>query len=204
MTLPLGGFRRSSIARIGLERAPTNVTVVSNFPTVIVESDRRFPRAVASALETRHREAVTGASGQVLDLSEPSSRVVLQSAIDGGCGPETPLWDVVISVAELIRFPDLIAALGAIDHLLAPGGRLIAVEPIVVPGMLRVITCSPWSATRWLRDFHTGRDIVAALRTTTLVSDDIERFNIPTAVVPLRHFVSLGARRAQITTEVDQ
>ena len=55
-----------------------------------------------------------------------------------------------------------------------------------------------------MRGFHVGRDIAAALRTTHLVNDDIDRFTLPTAVVPLRHFVSVGARRVVTVSEVEQ
>ena len=113
-------------------------------------------------------------------------------------------WDTVVSVAELIRFPDLTASLNAIDALLAPGGRLLAIEPVVRPGTLRVFGLAPWSITRSVRRFHVGRDLTAALRTTPLVNDDIDRFTLPTAVVPLRHFVSVGARRVVTVPEVQQ
>ena len=117
---------------------------------------------------------------------------------------DAPKWDLVISIAELIRFPDLVAALSAIDSMLAPDGRLLAVEPVARPGTLRVLSSAPWSISPSLRRFHIGRDLVAASRTTSLVNDDIDRFTISTAVVPLRNFVSLGARRVALTTEVQQ
>ena len=148
---------------------------VSKSGTVIVEGNRRFPRSIETTLDRRRSEALSRAAGRVLDLSDPDAREVLASAIDGQAAAE---WDWVISVAELIRFPDLPAALGAIDRLLAPGGRLLAVEPVNRPGTVRVLA-----------------------RATTLVHDDIDRFTFRTAVAPLRHFVSLGARRVEIKTE---
>jgi len=166
--------------------------------TVIVEGNRRFPRSVDVALDRRRAEALSRADGRVLDLSDETARKVLASAIDGQPAAE---WDWVISVAELIRFPDLPAALGTIDRLLAPGGRLLAVEPVIRPGTVRVLALAPWGATPWVRGFHVGRDLTATLRTTTLVHDDIDRFTFRTAVAPLRHFVSLGARRVEIKTE---
>lgn len=171
---------------------------VSKSGTVIVERSRRFPRSIETTLDRRRSEALSRAAGRVLDLSDPDAREVLASAIDGQAAAE---WDWVISVAELIRFPDLPAALGAIDRLLAPGGRLLAVEPVNRPGTVRVLALAPWGATPWVRGFHVGRDLTAALRATTLVHDDIDRFTFRTAVAPLRHFVSLGARRVEIKTE---
>ena len=171
---------------------------VSKPGTVIVEENRRFPRPVEAALDRRRAEAQSRADGRVLDLSDPAARTVVARAIDGQA---TPDWDWVISVAELIRFPDLAAALGAIDRLLAPGGRLLAVEPVVRPGTVRVFALAPWGVSPWVRGFHVGRDVVVALRTTTLVSDDISRFTFRTAIAPLRHFVAVGARRVQPKTE---
>ena len=182
--------------------APTSVLCVSSRKTVIVEGERRFPAAVAAELLERHGHALANSTGRVLDLSDPAARRVVAATIDNGSPASNEQWEFVLSIAELIRFPDLAAALCAIDSLLAPAGRLLAVEPIARPGTLRVLTLAPWTLTPWVRGFHVGRDLTAALRTTTLVNDDIERFTMPTAVAPLRHFISLGARRVVSTLEV--
>jgi hypothetical protein len=177
---------------------------VSTRKTVIVEGQRRFPKAVEEELSRRHARALAASTGRVLDLADPGARIILREAIDNGVMSGGNQWDTVISVAELIRFPDLTASLNAIDALLASGGRLIAIEPVVRPGTLRVFGLAPWSVTRSVRGFHVGRDLTAALRTTPLVNDDIDRFTMPTAVVPLRHFVSVGARRVVTVPEVQQ
>lgn len=184
--------------------APTSVLIVSTRKTVIVEGQRRFPKAVEEELGRRHAQALAASSGRVLDLSDPGARSILREAIDNGVVSGESQWDTVVSVAELIRFPDLTASLNAIDALLAPGGRLLAIEPVVRPGTLRVFGLAPWSGTRSVRGFHVGRDIAAALRTTPLMNDDIDRFTLSTAVVPLRHFVSVSARRAVAVPEVHQ
>jgi len=202
--LPLGRFRCLMPARAAAIGAPTSVLNVSSRKTVIVESERRFPKAVESELRRRHAAALAASSGRVLDLSDVGARAVLGDTIDSGNVSAADQWDVVVSVAELIRFPDLAASMSAIDALLTPSGRLLAVEPVIRPGTLRVLGFAPWSATRSVRGFHVGRDLTAAVRTTTLVHDDIERFTMPTAVAPLRHFVSLGARRAVTVPEVQQ
>lgn len=184
--------------------APTSVLSVSTRKTVIVEGQRRFPKAVEEELGRRRARALAASTGRVLDLSDPDAQIVLREAIDSGVMSGGNQWDTVVSVAELIRFPDLTASLNAIDALLAPGGRLLAIEPVVRPGTLRVFGLAPWSITRSVRGFHVGRDLTAALRTTPLVNDDIDRFTLPTAVVPLRHFVSVGARRVVTVPEVQQ
>lgn len=169
--------------------------------TVIVEGAPRIPGAVLAELERRRGVLLDGFSGRVLDLSEPSAREIVRKVIDGEIAEVSADWDLVLSTAELIRFPDLPAALRAIDQLLAPRGRLVAIEPVVRPGTLRAIASAPWSSTKWVSGFHLGRDLVAAVRTTTLMNDDIDRFTLPTAVVPWRQFVSLGARRVEPISE---
>lgn len=167
----------------------------------IVEHDRRFPPAVEDLLSRRHALAMASASGRVLDLDDPGSRVLLAAAMEHA--PDRPIvasWDAVVSVAQLVRFPDLGAALRAIDRLLAPSGRLFVVEPVARPGALRMFALAPFVAVRPVRGFHIGRDLPAAIRTTTLVIDDIERFPVRTAVPGLRHFVAIEARRAGVTT----
>ena len=182
--------------------APTSVLGVSSRKTVIVEGERRFPASVAADLLQRQSRALASSTGRVLDLSDPAARSLVASTIDNGFQANSEQWDFVLSIAELIRFPDLAAAMNAIDSLLAPGGRLLAVEPIAKPGTMRVLALAPWALTPWVRGFHVGRDLTAALRTTSLVNDDIERFTMPTAVAPLRYFISLGARRVVSTLEV--
>jgi hypothetical protein len=178
------------------------VNAVPSSRTVIVEGEPRFPKVVAAELIRRRQAVLADTKGRVLDLSDPEAREHVRQVIDGENSTVIAEWDQVVSIADLIRFPDLSATLGAIDQLLVPSGRLLAVEPVARPGTLRVISTAPWSATTWLRGVHIGRDLIAALRTTTLVNDDIERFTVSTSVLPLRHFVSLGARRVEHTTEV--
>lgn len=168
----------------------------------IVEHERRFPSAVEEVLARRRAAAIAALHGEVLDLDDPGARVLLAAAIEHG--PDRPVpatWDAVVSVAQLIRFPDLGAALRTIDRLLVPAGRLVALEPVAKPGTLRMFLDAPFTSMRPVRGFHVGRDLSAALRTTSLVADDVERFTMPTAVPGLRHFVSIVARRAAPKSE---
>lgn len=174
-----------------------SVRPVSGALVEIVEHERRFPTVVEAGLAARHAEAMRSLHGRVLDLDDPGSRVLLAAAVEHG--PDRTVgasWDAVVSIAQLIRFPDLGAALRAIDHLLVPDGRLVAVEPVDRPGTVRMFLDAPFTLARSVRGFHIGRDLTAALRTTTLVNDDIERFSFRTTVPGLRHFVALEARRA--------
>ena len=201
-TLPPGREWRPQSVRIATIGAPTSVPCMSRRRTLIVEGERRFPAAVEDELQRRRAEALASVSGRVLDLSDPLDRIVLRDAIDVGPDPQHDQWDAVVSIAELVRFPDLAAAIDAVDAILAPGGRFLALEPVTRPGTIRVLAQAPWSASRWVRGFHVGRDPMPALRATSLVNDDIDRFTMPTFVAPLRHFLSVGARRVVTVPEV--
>lgn len=185
--------------------AAGSVPIVPGSLVEIVEHERRFPAVVERMLAERHAEmltlagamAGTSGTGRVLDLDDATSRVLLAAVIDHDAAhPIEPTWDAVVSAGELVRFPDLAAALHAIDRILVPTGRLLAVEPVARPGTLRMFVDAPFTAARATRGFHIGRDLLAALRTTTLVADDIERFTVRTSLPTLRHFVAVDARRA--------
>lgn len=184
-------------------RGAGSVRAVAGTLTEIVETERRFPPRVEQVLTSRHdaarrRAAGSGVDVRVLDLDDPAARIVLVDTIDRGSDDAVvPEWDAVVSVAQLIRFPDLGAALQAVDRLLRPTGRLFAVEPVSRPGTAGLFLAAPFAAARATRRFHVGRDLPAALRTTTLVIDDIERMTVRTALPILRHFVSVVARRAE-------
>lgn len=180
------------------------MTFVPTRRTVIVEGEPRYPKVVAAELARRRRAVLADAEGRVLDLSDPEAREQVRQVIDGEKSTVVAEWDHVLSVAELIRFPDLSATLGALDQLLVPSGRLVVIEPVARPGTVRVMTSALWSATRWVRGFHLGRDPLAALRLTSLGHDNIDRFVIQTAVLPWRHFVSLDAERVGLRSEVVQ
>lgn len=164
----------------------------------MVQRPRRFPASVESELTARQSwalAAVADRAPRVLDLDDSAARRLLSSVIAGD-DASSGAWDAVVSVAQLVRYPDLAAALQAIDRLLAPAGRLVAVEPVARPGTVRMFLRAPFALAPSTRGFHLGRDLPAAVRTTTLVVDDIERFTLRSRVPTLRHFVAIGARRA--------
>lgn len=169
---------------------------VPGMSSEIVERARRFPGVVEAALDARRAVALSGLAGRrVLDLDDPTARMLLVEAIGSPADHPVGDFDAVVSVAQLVRYPDLSAALVAIDRLLAPSGRLVAIEPVARPGTLRMVAATPFALARSTRGFHLGRDLPAAVRTTSLVIDDIERFTLRTALPTLRHFVAIDARR---------
>jgi hypothetical protein len=182
---------------------------VGTYRPVVVEERRRFPRRVDLELARRRAPLLEQASGRILDLDRADHRHEVARAIAGD--RPTGHYDTAVSVAQLVRFPDLGAALRAIDRLLGPQGVLMAVEPVGRPGFVPLLVRSLLAAHPALRGMHVGRDLPAAVRTTSLVLDDIERFTMPTPLVPLREAVAVracrigpwGERRAALTDAAD-
>jgi hypothetical protein len=169
--------------------------VVSPLP-VVVERPRRFPARVEAELRRRRLHLVGRARGRVLDLDRPDARAeVARASIERHV---VPAYDTAVSVGQLIRFPDLVAALRGIDRLVVPDGELHLVEPDGRPGLLALLVDSFWARTPWVSGFHVARDITESLRTTTFVLDDIERFAMPTAVSSLRCAVEVHAVRVAV------
>lgn len=130
----------------------------------------------------------------VLDLSSPAARAQVVSA--GREDHDVPhRYRAIISVAELVRFPDLVLALHGIDRLLADDGELWLVEPVHHTGRGSLLLSSLWSVHPAVAGIHVERDVMLALRTIGLTVTDLERFAMPTTVYPLRLFIQGRARR---------
>jgi hypothetical protein len=152
-----------------------------------------FPRAVRRLLIERRVRLFAGLATDVLDLSQPAAQAaVLRSA--HGAGVERR-YDKVVSVAELVRYPDLVQALTGIDRLLADDGELILIEPVHHPGPAATLIASVWAIHPAVAQVHVERDLGLAVRTIGLTVTDLERFTMPTAVWPLRLFVHARVRR---------
>jgi SAM-dependent methyltransferase len=134
---------------------------------------------------------MAGSGGDVLDLDDPDARAILLTAMADA--DVAARFDAIISVGQLIRFPDLAAAIRGCERLLRPEGCAFIVETIDPPNLLATIATSVWSRTRSVRGFHLGRDVAAVVRSGGFLIDTIERFSIPTRIYPLRHAVSIRA-----------
>jgi hypothetical protein len=153
---------------------------------------------VNQVLIDRRVHLLAGLAGGVLDLSLPDARAAVLSAARGD--EVDRRYDRVLSVAELLRFPDLVQALTGIDRLLAVDGELILVEPVHHPGPAATVLASVWAMHPAVAHVHVERDLSLAVRTIGLTVTDLERFTMPTAVWPLRLFVYARVRR--ITDQV--
>ncbi|MBK9180100.1 MAG: hypothetical protein IPM45_11155 [Acidimicrobiales bacterium] len=109
--------------------------------------------------------------------------------------------DTVISAFGLAAASDAVALLATVTPLLAAGGRVRFLEPAPARGLagrLERALAPVWTAVGPRRPtgapWRPGIDVPAAIRRAGLTITDIERFTMPTLVVPLRH-VALGVAR---------
>jgi SAM-dependent methyltransferase len=107
--------------------------------------------------------------------------------------PEAERYDTVLSIAALAAHADLPAALAALRRLLAPRGRLLAVEPTRGPDHLSFLAGAlPRARSRPSGPrVHLGRDLPRLLRSADLWPSDLERFSMPTRSPSLRPWVRL-------------
>lgn len=169
--------------------------VVSTVP-LVVERPRRFPARVEAELDRRRLSLLGRARGRILDLDRPEARAeVARASVERHV---VPTYDTAVSVAQLVRFPDLAAALRGIDRLVEPDGELLVVEPDSRPGLVALFLDSFWARSPWVAGLHVGRDLTGALRPTSFVLDAIERFSMPTAVSSLRAAVEVRAVRVSV------
>jgi len=175
------------------------VTAVVSAAPLVVERPRRFPARVEATYRRRRRRLEGRLHGRVLDLDRPEARAeVARASVERHV---VPSHDTAVSVAQLVRFPDLLAALRALDRLVVPGGELVLVEPCAGPGLGQLVLDTLWAPSPWVSGFHVGRAITPALRCTSFVLHDIERFTMPTLVSPLRHGVEVHAARRPAAAE---
>ena len=138
-------------------------------------------------------------ASSVLDLSVPEGRSVVSANLPRlgvpGVTPPEASYDHIVSVAGLVRFPDLFAALSACDRLLAPGGALWLLEPTGRPDAFGVAIGTIGALQPAARGTHLNRDITATLREVGFVTPELDRLTLPTTVLSLRPFVMARAQR---------
>jgi hypothetical protein len=158
----------------------------------VVAGPHRFPDVVTAELASRRSAILARAEGRILDLSTVGARGALVAASMGEPGLER--FDTVVSVAELIRFPDLLAAARGMVALLAPGGRIEVVEPVQHASLAHRMVATLWAHHTAVRHRFVERDVVETLWFAGLTLSDLERFVVPTMVWPLRQFAHARGR----------
>jgi SAM-dependent methyltransferase len=167
--------------------------VPTTFEPLLSSPTRRFPPAVERRLAERRSHHLAALEGDVLDLARPDARHEVNAVASGAAVEHR--YDGIVSVASLVFFPDLLAAVRAIDQLLAPQGVLGMVEPTHHHGMTATALATAWACHPVVRDLHVERDVPRTVRATGLTITDLERFEMPTSIFPLRRFVDLRATR---------
>jgi hypothetical protein len=165
-------------------------------PTATVEEPAvglSLPDPVASVVEGLAAALGPRLRGRVLDLGTASGRERLASAIGGSVDDDR--FDTIVSVGGLVHFPDLFAAVTAVDALLAPSGSALLVEPVDRPVPGGLVLGSLGALHPLVRGLHVNRDVPTVVRSTSLAVIDIERIAVPTPIWSLRSFVALTAAR---------
>jgi SAM-dependent methyltransferase len=107
-------------------------------------------------------------------------------------------FDTIVSTLTLCTVPDLDRALERIRTLLAPDGRLLFLEHVPGQGAQRLVQRAVGPVwPRLAGGCHLDRDIPAALRRTGFSVLDLERFTMPTFILPVRAAVQGVARVAR-------
>lgn len=155
---------------------------------------RQLPPVVAAEVRRRRGEVLASARGRVLDLDSPEFTGLVDGTGLAEPGDEAP-YDTIVSTGRLVAAPDLFLTLTALTGRLADDGELHLVEPVGRPGTMGLLAASLGTCLPGMAGLHVARDVPAAVRATGLTVIDLERFTVPTAIWPLRHFVQLRATR---------
>jgi SAM-dependent methyltransferase len=197
---------------IDASSAPLRHPLTSDLPPVVDAVLARHRAEVAELARGRvlvvagSVPGLVGARGQVTSVDVTDGRLSAAAgrrdplALPGDAAPPPGpgrVYDTVVSVGGLLTEPDLPEVLAAVDALLAPGGRLVLVDSTRswrrgldrAPAGLRL-----WPAVGRLH-LHLHRDLVGALWAHRFIPLTVERFTVPTPVVPLRSWGHVVAAR---------
>ena len=141
-----------------------------------------------------------GAMRRRLEAKLPSAVVPVtvhaEGIDDAPFDPES--FDTAVTTLTLCTVPDLDRALAAIARLLRPDGRLLFLEHVPGHGVQRLLQRAAGPAWPHLAGgCRLDRDIPAALRRTGFSVLELERFSMPTLVLPVRSAVQGVARKAR-------
>lgn len=155
--------------------------------------------ATRTMVRERRRRLCRSARGRVLDLAGSGRPDDFERADEVLVGLEAVAHrpasvDVALSVLWLSGVEGPLRALEEVARALAPGGRLVFLEPVRAPGFGRhgqaVVSPALQRATGWRVD----RDIPALLRQAGWALSDLERIPMPRYLWPLHGLVEGRAR----------
>jgi hypothetical protein len=112
---------------------------------------------------------------------------------DLGGGSAAPA--IVVSVAGIAASTEPAADLRRAAEALAGGGTMVALEPHRPPGVRGWLAQRTAAAVRGRYGVRPDLAVPALVRDAGFVISSIERFTMPTRVLPLRPFVEIVARQ---------
>ncbi|MBV6508383.1 MAG: hypothetical protein JJLCMIEE_01443 [Acidimicrobiales bacterium] len=131
---------------------------------------------------------VTRLRGESAELGNQAERLGMELHVKGQV-PDAGCYDRIVSAMRLAAARDQEELIARLQRILAPEGRLYAIEPTCPTGRMGRVQ-RRWSG--WIRrntGWSLGEDVVANLRRSGLFVAEVDRFRIATAVLPLRTFV---------------
>lgn len=157
-----------------------------------------LPPATRVMVRERRKRLCGSAEGRVLDLtgSRMSSFRRASEVVAGldAAGGRPGSFDTVVSVLTLSGLSDHAGVLERIAEALAPGGRLVFLEPVREPGIGRLGQTVVSPVLQRAAGWRVDRDIPALLRDAGWAITDLERIDMPRYLWPLHGFVEGRAR----------
>lgn len=131
---------------------------------------------------------VTRLRGESAELADQAERLGMELHVVAQV-PREGSFERIVSTMQLAAARDQAALIARLQGVLAPKGRLYAIEPTCPTGRMGRIQRR---SSGWIRrntGWSLGEDVVANLRHSGLFVAEVDRFRIATAVLPLRNFV---------------
>lgn len=192
--MPAPGSPASPPGAAAATFAATFAAVVLGAADEIVPGSKALPRPLRDELSRRRAQLLGRVEGTpYLDLGG-----ILQEAAAPAVPGET--YRAVVAVGRLSTHPDPAAWLAACFGLLHPNGRLLIVEPYRRPGLFGRVqaVAAPTVARRF--GYRIDLPVPALVRAAGFVIATVERFTMPTHLVPLRPFMFVDARAGIVPT----
>ena len=158
----------------------------------VLQRRRDALRQLAASGDRQITQGVGLATDNGADLFDWAGPIQRDHAVDGSHEPAR--LDTAVGVLVLARAQDPAATLRTLHHALGPGGRLFLLEPYRRAGWVGTLAdlASPLLAR--LTRLRVNLALPGLVRQAGFVIATVERFTMPTTIVPLRSFCLVVAQ----------